>query len=453
MVFLSKVAAAAMVASTAFVSALAPLEPPDGKVLFGAWYDRIQGDTPAAITQRIGNKHMSVWQSDVNMTSAGLQMPDQFISQVSELKTDAILYLTVYPIDGFDVVTDSVIGDLCKVVGDLTKGGRQVFLRYASEMNGPWFKYGQQPTKFLASWKKVADQCRANSDITKLALVWAPNSGDGYPWQPTDNPPPLSSFPDGAALDTNGDGNYTIADDPFKPFWPGDDYVDWVGLSIYHYGFTYPWVNNTLPPLGRARDMIAGNALLGNKFPSVYEYYCVPPSNKPFMISETGVAYHMEIFKGQFANPGVANNPGPGRVAMKQAWWRELFNSSFLTEFPKMKAIGLFEFMKYEEDTLRDFTNLGAHPGTRNPFDPPAAFDAVRDAFLKDLPNFENIIVWANVTDNLKATPTNTTAAQPSGQPPASAGPNKNSEVALRGGVWGIVLAVVVAVVGYKAVF
>ena len=30
-------------------------------------------------------------------------------------------------------------------------------------------------------------------------------------------------------------------------FLQGDDYVDWVGLSIYHFGTTYPYGQNVLP--------------------------------------------------------------------------------------------------------------------------------------------------------------------------------------------------------------
>lgn len=26
------------------------------------------------------------------------------------------------------------------------------------------------------------------------------------------------------------------ADDPYLPYYPGDQYVDWVGLSLYNYG-------------------------------------------------------------------------------------------------------------------------------------------------------------------------------------------------------------------------
>ncbi|KAJ3339276.1 hypothetical protein HDU91_001040, partial [Kappamyces sp. JEL0680] len=63
-------------------------------------------------------------------------------------------------------------------------------------------------------------------------IVWAPISGLGYPF------PAGAFFPNSTEeryqlLDTNYDGMLTIMDDPFAPYWPGDEYVDWVSLSIY----------------------------------------------------------------------------------------------------------------------------------------------------------------------------------------------------------------------------
>jgi hypothetical protein len=46
----------------------------------------------------------------------------------------------------------------------------------------------------------------------------------------------VSSAADRAALDTNGDGQLTQADDPYAPYYPGDDFVDWIGLSLYYKG-------------------------------------------------------------------------------------------------------------------------------------------------------------------------------------------------------------------------
>ncbi len=36
-------------------------------------------------------------------------------------------------------------------------------------------------------------------------------------------------------LDTNGDGKLDMSDDMYTPYYPGDEWVDWVGMSIFHF--------------------------------------------------------------------------------------------------------------------------------------------------------------------------------------------------------------------------
>lgn len=54
--------------------------------------------------------------------------------------------------------------------------------------------------------------------------------------------------PDFKAMDTNGDGLLTMADDMYTPFYPGDEYVDWVGLSIYNFGSGQTSASNSIAP-------------------------------------------------------------------------------------------------------------------------------------------------------------------------------------------------------------
>ncbi|KAJ3037647.1 hypothetical protein HDV00_001452 [Rhizophlyctis rosea] len=382
------------------IKAQVPLEPPNGRLLFGPWYDRLHGDSPALVINRLGY-NPSMYQSDINITHT-LQVPTEFIRQMDETQTDAIMYLTVYPIEGFDNVTDSAITDLAGVISQQVTKGRRVFLRYASEMNGGWFAYGQQPTKFLASWKKVTDVVRAaipDSVKQNFAVVWAPNASNGYPFAGG-----LYSVSNKSAefkiLDTNKDGKLTAEDDPYSPFYPGDDYVDWVGFSAYHYGSAWPWEQNVLPVPGQIEGMIMGLNQWGTY--SMYKMFCMDGSGggvkpavskggKPFMITETGGTYHMYI-TGQ---TGPAPD-GVGRVAIKQAWWRQFLNKTFLNAYPKVKAISTFEFQKYEETTLRDFTSLGPTNGTYDPFTQKYDQDLpVLQAFKADVPNYD-FIIWAN---------------------------------------------------------
>jgi hypothetical protein len=212
---------------------LANLEPSEPGLMIGAWYDRLNQDTPVKIMDRVQTKPFSIWQSDMNITDT-LQSSfiDDFVLQVNASNSNAYLYLTLYPIMGFEAVTVGAINEFAEKIKTITATGRKVMIRYASEMNGNWFRYGQQPAAFLASWKQVVDAVRgAVEDRSMIAFLWAPNSGNGYPFE-AGVAPGLRTSPDFALLDTNRDGNFTIADDPYTPYFPGDDYVDWVGFSV-----------------------------------------------------------------------------------------------------------------------------------------------------------------------------------------------------------------------------
>ena len=96
------------------------------------------------------------------------------------------------------------------------------------------------------------------------------------------------------------------------------------------------------------------------------------------------------------------------RVEMKQAWWKEIFN--FASTHPKVKAICSFEYIKSEEQTLRDFTMFGP-PGPRYEAGFADNYDVVA-AFVEDAKNYP--ILWAQNKSSTLTTPggkTNTTTS------------------------------------------
>jgi len=141
---------------------------------------------------------------------------------------------------------------------------------------------------------------------------------------------------------------------------------------------------------------------------------------KPFVIPETGAAFHVYFY----GPPASIPNPGAGRVAIKQAWWRQLLNPEFLAKFPKLKAIGTFEFSKPEETAFRDFTIMG---DTGTGVNSPAGNDCgVQDgptlaALQSDLRSsrIDSMIIWANYTG--EGNPMN------AGKDGSSTGGNSNS--------------------------
>ncbi|WNV76375.1 glycosyl hydrolase [Geodermatophilus sp. DSM 44513] len=87
--------------------------------------------------------------------------------------------------------------------------GHPVTIRLMHEMNGDWYPWGatangNRPEDFVAAWRHVHDRFTALG-ATEVAWLWAPNAV--YP---------------GSA--------------PLAPLYPGDEYVDLVGVSNYNWG-------------------------------------------------------------------------------------------------------------------------------------------------------------------------------------------------------------------------
>lgn len=416
--------------------ALAPLEPSAGHIYFGAWYDRNNSDTPAQINKRM-HKPLAFFQTDIDFS--GVEKPwtapnitDQFIRQLDETKTDAIAFLTVYPFQGMGSnITDAQIADMATRLNALVNSGRRVFFRFAPEMNGNWFNYGQDPQVFKDTWIRCITYWRKElkSNIDKVAFIWAPNSGNGYPYPgglSAPNPDNPNDAPRLALLDTNGNGKFDSEDDPYYPYYPGDEYVDWVGISIYHYGQQWPWIQNSIPEPNKFEGYLQGNVKPDWGTKPFYTYFSSPTGvrdnltnavisagNKPFIVPETGATYHFAWVEPRASTEkygSAAPNQTTTRIQVKEAWWKSFLNPEFVAKYPKIKAVGTFEFIKSEEDTWRDFSNLGA---AFNPAADLATFEsdnnAVAAAFVRDAKEMD-FLVWANETGAV-ATTTKTSSA------------------------------------------
>ncbi|GHB68547.1 beta-mannanase [Streptomyces viridiviolaceus] len=92
-----------------------------------------------------------------------------------------------------------------------------IALSFGHEMNGDWFPWGTRaatPEEFVGAWRHVHDLFQ-DTGVSNVIWVWSPSVVD-----PT---PPV----------------------PLKPYYPGDAYVDWLGLVGY-YTSTGPHTYRTL---------------------------------------------------------------------------------------------------------------------------------------------------------------------------------------------------------------
>src|SRR5579883_394665 len=138
----------------------------------------------------------------------------------------AIALLTLMPEDGLDKVDERRCHELAELCAREEKAGaRGIMLRFAHEMNGDWYRWGMQPGLYKRKFRMLSAVIHRTT--TRTAMVWAPTECRGYPFK---------RHPYSLELDTDRDGKITAADDPYMPFFPGDDSVDWVGLTFYHWG-------------------------------------------------------------------------------------------------------------------------------------------------------------------------------------------------------------------------
>ena len=238
-----------------------------------------------------------------------------------------------------------------------------VVVRFAHEMNGSWYAWGHQPTAYVEAYRRVADAVHEHAPGS--AMMWAPNYGGGYPFAGGQHEAEPGSA-DFAALDTDGDGALTMADDPYAPYYPGDDAVDWVGMSLYHWGDAHPWGENELPEPGKFAAQLTGTYDgAGGDDSAVPDFYAEygQRRGKPVAIPETAALY----------NPAEG---GADELAIKQAWWGQVFDESMPEDFPQLKMISWFEWDKHEVeiDGPVDWTTTNTA--------------AVRDAFTADLPDW-----------------------------------------------------------------
>lgn len=125
----------------------------------------------------------------------------------------------------------------------LAAWGRPLMLRFAHEMNGDWYPWceavnGNQPGDYVRAWRHVHDLVTAGG-AANVNWVWAPNGGGSV---------------DPALL------------------YPGNAFVDTVGLDAYNWGTTQAWSSWQMP-----------SSLFG---PHLAQLRTIAPG-KPIIITET----------------------------------------------------------------------------------------------------------------------------------------------------------------------
>ncbi|KAJ1560133.1 hypothetical protein HK096_009891, partial [Nowakowskiella sp. JEL0078] len=75
--------------------------------------------------------------------------------------TNSIFVTSIDPTEGYDNVNQTALIEFANKLAEFNQYGIPVLVRPAHEMNGPWYVYGQQPTKFKAYYINVYNTIKA----------------------------------------------------------------------------------------------------------------------------------------------------------------------------------------------------------------------------------------------------------------------------------------------------
>jgi hypothetical protein len=289
-------------------AASASLSPESG-AYFGAGIDW-SVDTAAQQAERLGAapavlEHVTA----VPITGSEADYLRQFLQQAEGV--GALPAITLRPsgdLAGFAAdEADAVVDAIAAARGDVDV---PVYVRFAPDMNANWVPWGQQPTDYVKAFRELADA--VHEGLPEAVTVWSPAAGEGYPFAAA----PTSTD---AALDTDGDGRLGAGDDPYGPYYPGSQYVDWVGLAAYHdpSGGGSP-VNAVPAPNELDADLNGGGDL------DFYTRFAVA-TGTPMML-ETAAFYA----------PGAG---GASELAVKRAWWQQVMAAASESARPLLDAV------------------------------------------------------------------------------------------------------------------
>jgi mannan endo-1,4-beta-mannosidase len=182
-----------------------------------------------------------------------------------------------------------------------TGDDRRVYMRLAHEMNGDWYPWGatvggNSPADHVRMWQRVRDIFwRKGLDARTVQWIWAVNHED-------------------------------VGSARAEAYWPGDLYVDWIGVDGYNWGASQSWSSWRTPQevfgpmIARLRTLTA----------------------RPLAITETA---------STTATPGAVN------VAAKSIWISQLF------DYAVSPAVGARMLVWFNEDKEADWAVFGGVNG------------------------------------------------------------------------------------------
>lgn len=207
------------------------------------------------------------------------------------------------------------------VLNTLNTYNKPMFIRFANEMNVS--PIGDEPEQYVQTFRNVANMVH---EYDNFAVVWSPN--------------------DLGALDR-----------PYELYYPGDEYVDWVGVSMYMIKY-FQGKKNT-----QYKDsvyfMTGDYGYATNRIKPLMEFMEKNNIKKPVMISEGGVPTNNKFGEDltEWATPRFDNFLWYLVMKYPQIKLINYFNNHRATENERYDITGY----KYAEDAFMRAKNCGAY--------------------------------------------------------------------------------------------
>ncbi len=253
--------------------ALAKYEPETG-VYIGAYVLQAGhiNNSMSTFNEIANKKHASFFK----YVGYGMPAPTKWLQEMD--KAGAVPNIAFEPNQGLDEVVDNdYIRTFAKELGKYEK---PIFLRWASEMNGNWAAYSKNSVAYIEKWRLIHDIMQ--EEAPNVAMVWTV---------------------------------FTNPQSTILKFYPGDDYVDWVGVNVYNVLFHNGDFN--LPC--EQEDPIELMAYVYNQF----------SYRKPIQISEFGVSNYTIVTDQHYDEFATAK--------------LERLYSSLATLYPRVKSVYYFD--------------------------------------------------------------------------------------------------------------
>jgi hypothetical protein len=220
------------VVSSAWSAVQGPYLPPEGKRLLivgqdfqsNRDYDANVGPVPAGVMSYMSITDLVGLTTDlgsgVELNNAGL---------LFQTYPNSVLQLAVHMVGSLGSVNNgSLDGNIDTLIGTLKAWQRPIFLRWGYEFDGPWNSY--DPTQFKLAWIRVYNKIKA-ANANNIIMVWHSSSAC-----------------------KNATTQDTFNGLPMGDWWPGAQYVDWIGLSYFQPEQCANLALNTVVNFARAQN-------------------------------------------------------------------------------------------------------------------------------------------------------------------------------------------------------